>query len=78
VGDPGAAPPAARAWRLLPHEYPPWQTVYDYFRQWRCDGTWETINTALRERVRIKLGRDATPSAAILDSQSTKTTEKGT
>jgi putative transposase len=65
------------AWRLLPHEYPPWQTVYSYFRQWRLDGTWEQINTALRERVRVKLGRDATPSAAILDSQSTKTTEKG-
>jgi putative transposase len=65
------------AWRLLPHEYPPWQTVYDYFRQWRIDGTWEQVNTALRERVRIKLGRDPTPSAAILDSQSTKTTEKG-
>jgi transposase len=65
------------AWRLLPHEYPPWQTVYDYFRQWRIDGTWETINTALRERVRVKLGRDPTPSAAILDSQSSKTTEKG-
>lgn len=65
------------AWRLLPHEFPPWQTVYDYFRQWRLDGTWETINTALRERVRIKLGRDPTPSAAILDSQSAKTTGKG-
>lgn len=65
------------AWRLLPHEYPPWQTVYDYFRQWRIDGTWDSINTALRERMRIKLGRDPSPSAAILDSQSTKTTEKG-
>ena len=65
------------AWRLLPHEFPPWQTVYHYFRQWRDDGSWERINTALRERVRIRAGRDPQPSGAILDSQSVKTTEKG-
>ena len=65
------------AWRLLPHEFPPWQTVYHYFRLWRLDGTWEAVNTVLRERVRVKLGRDPEPSAAILDSQSIKTTEKG-
>ena len=65
------------AWRLLPHEFPPWQTVDDYFRWWRTDGAWERINTALRERVRVKVGRDPTPSAAILDSQSVKTTGKG-
>jgi putative transposase len=65
------------AWRLLPHEFPPWQTVYDYFRQWRRDGTWEQINAALRERVRVRAGRDPQPSGAILDSQSVKTTEKG-
>jgi putative transposase len=65
------------AWRLMPHDLPPWSTVYDYFRQWRRDGTWERINAALREKLRITLGRDAEPSAAIIDSQTVKTTEKG-
>lgn len=65
------------AWRLLPHEFPPWQTVYHYFRLWRDDGTWERINATLRERVRGRAGRESTPSAAIIDSQSVKTTEKG-
>ncbi len=68
---------AGGAWRLLPHEFPPWQTVYHYFRIWRQDGTWERLNAALRERVRVKAGRDPQPSGAILDSQSVKTTEKG-
>lgn len=65
------------AWRLLPHDLPPWSTVYDYFRQWRLDGTWERINAALREKLRMTLGREAQPSAAIIDSQTVKTTEKG-
>jgi len=63
------------AWRLLPHDFPAWQTVYGYFRTWRNDGVWETINAALRETVREQAGREAEPSAGIIDSQSVKTTE---
>jgi putative transposase len=65
------------AWRALPHDYPPWQTVYHYFRSWRRDGTWERLNDELRELVRVRAGRHAQPSAGILDSQSVRTTEKG-
>ncbi|HAF23493.1 MAG TPA: IS5 family transposase [Blastocatellia bacterium] len=64
-------------WRLLPHDLPAWQTVYHYFRLWRLDGTWERIHTTLRERLRVKVGRNAQPSAGILDSQSVKTTGVG-
>jgi transposase len=64
-------------WHLLPHDFPAYKTVYDYYRQWRRSGLWERVNTALREQLRIELGRDAQPSAAIIDSQSVKTTEKG-
>ena len=63
------------AWHLLPHDFPPYSTVFWYFRSWRKDGTWERLNTALRERVRQQLGREAQPSAAIIDSQTVKTTE---
>ena len=55
----------------------PWETVYCWFRRWRIDGTFERLNAALRERVRISLGRDAHPSAGVVDSQSTKTTSVG-
>src|ERR687884_1491539 len=65
------------AWRLLPHDFPCWQTVYDYFRSWRKAGLWEQIHTTLRERVRVQTGREAEPSASIIDSQSVKTTERG-
>ena len=65
------------AWRLLPHDFPRWQTVYGYFRAWRDMGMWETIHTILRERLRRKVGRKATPSAGILDSQSVKVTTQG-
>src|SRR5687768_3141384 len=64
-------------WRALPHEYPPWPTVYWWFRRWRLDGTWERLNTALRERVRVRAGRERQPSAGIIDSQSVKTTAVG-
>ena len=64
-------------WRLLPYEFPPWQTVYHYFRRWRLDGTWERMHTALRERLRSAVGRDPQPSAGIIDSQSVKTTGVG-
>ncbi len=65
------------AWRLLPHDFPPWGTVYTYFRQWKTDGTWKAIHDTLHERVRKQDGRESEPSAAIIDSQSVKTTEKG-
>jgi putative transposase len=65
------------AWRLLPHDFPPWKTVHHYFRIWRLDGTWERMHSALRERVRVRLRRNSQPSAAIVDSQSIKTTGVG-
>ena len=60
-------------WRLLPHDLPPWQTVYYYFRQWNQDQTWQGINDHLRQGIRLTAAREASPSAACLDSQSVKT-----
>ncbi len=63
--------------RLLPHDFPPWKTVYHYFRSRRLDGTWERVHAALRQRVRVRLKRTPQPSAGIVDSQSIKTTGVG-
>ena len=60
-------------WRMLPHDYPNWQTVYTYFRRWRIDGTWERMNDQLRQWVRVVEERSPTPSMALLDTQSVKT-----
>ena len=65
------------SWRLLPHDLPPWGTVHYYYRRFRRDGSWEKIHDKLRERVRVAAGKKPTPSAAVIDSQSAKTTEKG-
>jgi putative transposase len=65
------------SWRQLPHDFPPWGTVHFYYRCFRLDGTWEKIHDRLRGRVRQKDGRQRTPSAGIMDSQSVKTAEKG-
>jgi len=64
-------------WRNLPHDLPPWGAVWMQFCRWRGDGTLERIHSALRAQVRAGVGRQEAPSAAILDSQSVKTTEKG-
>jgi len=66
-----------QGWRLLPHDFPPWQTVYGYYWQWRNSGVWEQLNTALVPVVRQQAGRNPQPSAASIDSQSVKTAQGG-
>jgi putative transposase len=63
-------------WRFLPRDFPPKSTVYDYFWQWGRDDLWETMHDTLRRQVRIQAGREESPSAAVIDSQTVKTTEK--
>lgn len=65
------------SWRMLPADFPHWKTVYDYFRQWRQSGLWERVNDALRVQTREALGRNAVPTAGIVDSRSVKTSQKG-
>ena len=65
------------SWRMLPREFAPWKTVYHYFRLWRLAGLWDRIHDQLRDQVRVSKGRHICPSAAIVDSQSVATQQKG-
>ena len=64
-------------WRQLPSDFPPWKTVHEHFRAWRDSGVWERVGQMLREQGRTAGGRNATPTVAIIDSQSAKTALKG-
>jgi putative transposase len=64
-------------WRMMPHEFPPWRTCYNYYRAWIDDAIWDEILACLRMQVRVQAGRDEAPSTAAIDSQSVKTTEQG-
>ena len=65
------------SWRMMPHDLPPWQAVYAYFRKLESAELWPKLNDQLREELRVELGRETDPSVVIVDSQSVKTTEKG-
>jgi putative transposase len=62
-------------WRALPHDFPPWRTVYEYFAAWKADGTWDELNGVLRRKLRVAVGRPHTPTTASIDSQTVKATE---
>lgn len=64
-------------WRYMPNDFPPWKTVYTYMRNWKSEDIFEKMNSLLSKHTRIKIGRNPEPTAAIVDSQSVKTTEKG-
>jgi transposase len=64
-------------WRAMPHDFPPWSTVYTYFRRWTRNGLWAKINSTLVAKVRVNSGRQAQPSLIIIDSQSVKMAQKG-
>jgi len=64
------------AWRMLPHDFPKWQTVYEFYACWRDEGTWETINARLREQVRRRARRKSEPRIGVLDSQSVKMSDQ--
>lgn len=64
-------------WRMMPKDFPPWKTVYDYFYRWKKNGFWDAIHDELRSQCRKQVGKEETPSAAIIDSQSVKTVQKG-
>ncbi len=64
-------------WRLLPKDFLPWQTVYDYYLRWRKNGKWQEIHDTLVKQVREKSGKEPTPTVGIIDSQSVKTVQKG-
>lgn len=63
-------------WRALPKEFPPWTTVFWYFQEWQAQGVWDAITDALRRKLRLKLGRDETPTAGIVDSQTVRGSEQ--
>ena len=64
-------------WRYLPHDLPPWELVWEHFQRWRDEGIIEAVHDALRQKVRVQEGREPTPSAAIIDSQSVRAVQKG-
>ena len=64
-------------WRMLPHDFPKWKTVFDYFTKWKQDGTWKNIHDVLRNKVRLTVGKKKQATAGIIDSQSVKTGKKG-